>query len=200
MAFVPLRKAVEALGLHPNTLRKYADEGKIKSIKNAAGQRLFDTESFIRGDRDAVGVTIVCYCRVSSYKQRDALERQVAYMLQIYPDSEIIRDIGSGINFKRKGLQAILDRLLRGDKFTLAVACRDRLARFGFELIQYMVEKNGGKIVVLDQTVYCPTTELTQDLLSILHVFSCRMHGLRKYSKKIKEDLSKSDSISEENN
>jgi predicted site-specific integrase-resolvase len=112
-------------------------------------------------------------------------------MQSLYPTAEIIRDIGSGINFKRKGLQSLLERLMRGDKFTLVVACRDRLARFGFELFQFMVEQNGGQIVVLDQTVHCPESELTQDLLSILQVFSCRMHGLRKYSKKIKEDLSK---------
>ena len=192
MAYIPLRKAVEFLGLSPNTLRKYADEGKIKSIKNAAGQRLYDVESYVRGD--STRIATVCYCRVSSSKQRDDLDRQVAYMQSLYPKAEIIRDVGSGLNFKRKGLRSLLDRLLRGDKLTLVVACRDRLARFGFELIQYLVEQNGGSIVVLDQTVYCPNSELTADLLSILHVFSCRMHGLRKYSQKIKQDpdLSKS--------
>lgn len=196
MAFVPLRKAVEFLGLSPNTLRKYADEGKIKSIKNAAGQRLYDVESYIRGD--SIRTATVCYCRVSSSKQRDDLARQVTYLQSLYPESEIVKDIGSGLNFKRKGLQALLDRLLRGDKLTLVVACRDRLARFGFELIQYLVEQNGGKIVVLDQTVHCPSSELTQDLLSILHIFSCRMHGLRKYSQKIKEDPDLSESRSKE--
>jgi putative resolvase len=197
MAYIPLRKAVEFLGLHPNTLRKYADEGKIKSIKNSAGQRLYDVESYTRSD--STGVTTVCYCRVSSSKQRDDLDRQVVYMQSLYPTAEIIRDVGSGINFKRKGLQSLLDKIMRGDKFTLVVACRDRLARFGFELFQYMVEQNGGQIVVLDKTVHCPESELTQDLLSILHVFSCRMHGLRKYSKKIKEDLSLSNSCAENN-
>jgi predicted site-specific integrase-resolvase len=63
-----------------------------------------------------------------------------------------------------------------------------------------MVEQNGGQILVLDATVHCPNTELTQDLLSILHVFSCRMHGLRKYSEKIKEDLSQTEFCSEAEN
>ena len=194
MAYIPLRKAVEFLGLHPNTLRRYADEGKIKSIKNPAGQRLYDVESYIRG---STGTPTVCYCRVSSSKQRDDLDRQVAYMQSLYPEAEIIKDIGSGLNFKRKGLRSLLDRLLQGDKFMLVVACRDRLARFGFELVQYMVEQNGGQIVVLDKTVHSPQSELTQDLLSILHLFSYRMHGLRKYSKKIKEDLSEIESDTE---
>ncbi|MEG4883315.1 recombinase family protein, partial [Microcoleus sp. K1-B6] len=131
MAYIPLRKAVKFLGLHANTLRKYADEGKIKSIKNEAGQRLYDVESYQQ--RGAIGSAIVCYCRVSSTKQRDDLARQVEFMRQQYPDAEIIQDIGSGINFKRKGLQALLVRLMRGDQLTIAVACRDRLCRFGFE-------------------------------------------------------------------
>ncbi|WP_425311520.1 IS607 family transposase [Planktothrix rubescens] len=100
----------------------------------------------------------------------------------------MVRDIGSGLNFKRKGLQGLLVRLMRGDKLTIIVACRDRLCRFGFQLFEFMAEQNGGNIVVLENPIYCPETELTADLLSIIHVFSCRMHGLRSYSKKIKED------------
>ena len=169
----------------PIHLRKYADEGKIKSIKNPAGQRLYDVESYIR---DTVVATTVCYCRVSSTKQRDDLDRQVAYMQSIYPDAEIVRDIGSGLNFKRKGLQGLLVKLMRGDQLTIIVTCRDRLCRFGFQLFEFMVQQNGGGIVVLENSVHSPETELTADLLSILHVFSCRMHGLRSYIKKIKED------------
>ncbi|MGB7710986.1 MAG: IS607 family transposase [Microcoleus sp.] len=186
-AYIPLRKAVEFLGLHPHTLRKYADEGKIKSIKNEAGQRLYDVESYQRG---ATRTTVVCYCRVSSIKQRDDLAQQVEFLRQQYPDAEIIQDIGSGINFKRKGLQTLLVRFMRGEQLTIVVACRDRLCRFGFELFEFMAEQNGGKIVVLDRTVCCPETELTSDLLAILHGDRCRMHGLRSYSKKIKEDPS----------
>jgi len=111
-------------------------------------------------------------------------------MRQQYPDAEIIQDIGSGLNFKRKGLQVLLVRFMRGEQLTVVVACRDRLCRFGFELFEFMAQQNGGQIMVLDQTVHCPETELTSDLLAILHVFSCRMHGLRSYSKKIKEDPS----------
>ena len=183
--YIPLRKAVQELGLHPNTLRKYADEGIIPSIKNAAGQRLYDVQCYIRG---AVPAALVCYCRVSSPKQRDDLERQIACMRERYPTADIVRDIGSGLNFKRKGLRSLLQRLLAGDKLTLVVAHRDRLARFGFELLQFLVESNGGEIVVLDRPVHSPTTELTQDLLTILTVFSCRMHGLRKYRRQIEED------------
>jgi predicted site-specific integrase-resolvase len=185
MSYIPLRKAVEFLGLHPNTLRKYANEGKISYIKNEANQRLYDVESY---KRDATTASLVCYCRVSSPKQKDDLARQVEFMRERYPEAEIVQDIGSGLNFKRKGLRALLVRFMRGDKLTIVIACRDRLCRFGFELFQFMAEQNGGSIVVLSSPVHCPESELTADLLAILHVFSCRMHGLRSYSKKIKED------------
>ncbi len=185
MGYVPLRKAVEILGLHPNTLRKYADEGKIEIIKNEAGQRLYNIQSYIRGASIA---SLICYGRVSSAKQKDDLKRQVEFMQNQYPEAEVIKDIGSGLNFKRKGLRTILNRLLQGDRLTIVVTCRDRLTRFGFELIQYLVEQNNGKIVVLDKTIYCPESEMVADVLSIIHIFSCRVHGLRKYSKKIKED------------
>jgi predicted site-specific integrase-resolvase len=185
MRLLKSNKASKLLGLSPNTLRKYADSGEIKIIRTNSGQRLYDIESFIGQQTKS---ETICYCRVSSYKQKDDLERQVIYMQQRYPQASITKDIGSGINFKRKGLNTILEKLLSGSKLTLIVAYRDRLARFGTELIEYLVKQNGGQFVVLNQINYSPQEELTQDLLSILHVFSCRMHGLRKYSNKIKED------------
>ena len=109
-------------------------------------------------------------------------------MRKQHPKAEIVQDIGSGLNFKRKGLQALLVRLMRPDQLQIVVACRDRLCRFGFELFEFMVKQNGGEILVLSNPAYSPETELTADILAILHVFSCRMHGLKSYSQKIKED------------
>jgi predicted site-specific integrase-resolvase len=185
MRLLKTKVASEVLGLHPNTLRKYANEGQIKTIKTESGQRLFDVDSYLGDKKD---FKIVCYCRVSSYKQKDDLERQVSYMQQRFPNAETIKDIGSGINFKRKGLTALLDRVLQGEKLRLVVAYKDRLARFGFEMLEYMVKQNGGEVMVLNRIDCSPQEELTKDLLNIIHVFSCRMHGLRKYSNKIKED------------
>ena len=109
-------------------------------------------------------------------------------MRELYPDAEIVQDIGGGLNWKRKGLVSLLERLHRGDKLRIVVAHRDRLARFGFELIQWLAEQNGGGIVVLDNTDYSPEEELTEDILAILHTFSCRLHGLRRYRNAIQED------------
>lgn len=184
--YVTLREAKKILGLHPNTLRKYADDGIIESIKTPSGQRRFNVESFINQKQSTIQT--ILYCRVSSAKQTDDLQNQKDYLLSKYPGAEIIADVGSGLNFKRKGLRAILERLLQGDSIKLVVAERDRLCRFGFELIEYLVTKNGGEIVVLNQSEYSPEGELVSDILSIIHVFSCRVRGMRKYKNQIKED------------
>lgn len=133
MVYVSAKKASELLDYTPDHLRRMANEGKIDTIRTGSGHRRYNVEKYIRNESSAI--TTLCYCRVSSSKQRDDLERQVNYMRSIYPEAEIIRDIGSGINFKRKGLNALLDRLLQGDKLQVVIAHRDRLAQFGIDLI-----------------------------------------------------------------
>jgi predicted site-specific integrase-resolvase len=181
MKYLTSQKTCEILGVLPNTLRYGASQSKIEHIVTPYGQRKYHVESFLGKNKNAIGI---CYCRVSSSKQRDDIQRQIEFMQSRYPTHQIIKDIVRYLNFKRKGLKSVLGRLLDFDQLELVVAHKDRLARFGFELIQYIVEQNGGEIVVLGQTVHCPKDELTQDLLTILHVFFCRMHGLRKYKNK----------------
>ena len=111
--------------------------------------------------------------------------------LGLYPDAEIVTDVAGGLNWKRRGLVSILERLHRGDKLDVVVAHRDRLARFGFELIEWLVQQNGGRVVVLNQQDASPESELTEDLLAILHTFppeADRMHGLRRYRTAIAAD------------
>ena len=114
-------------------------------------------------------------------------------MQERYPNAEIVSDVGGGLNFRRKGLVALLERLHRGDKLRIVVAHRDRLARFGFELIEWLAEQNGGGVLVLDNTDHSPEQELTQDILAILHTFSYRLHGLRRFRNAIKADPGLSD-------
>ncbi|MBC6419167.1 MAG: IS607 family transposase [Prochloron sp. SP5CPC1] len=128
MPYVPTRIASKELGLCANTLRKYAKENKIQYIKNEAGQRLYDVESY---KTQTSPTRVVLYCRVSSNKQRPDLERQAEYLFGKFPRAEIIKDIGSGLNYKRKGLKTILERCLQGNKLKIVVAHRDRLCRFG---------------------------------------------------------------------
>ena len=185
MELLSTKKASEILGIHPNTLRKWADEGKIKYIRTDAGQRRFDVASFLQSSSHRRKIV---YARVSSRNQKDDLASQVREMRSRYPDHEVIEDIGSGLNFKRKGLQALLDAILSGEVAEVVVAHRDRLCRFGFELLESLANKHNCRLVVLDNTALSPQAELVQDILSILHVFSSRLYGLRRYRRAIQED------------
>ena len=191
--YKPPREAAQTLGITVEHLRRMERAGEITCIRTGGGHRRYDVQSFIDA-QTRTDITTVGYCRVSGKSQSDDLASQVAYLQQHYPEAEIIKDFGSGINFNRKGLRTLLERILRGDKLRVVVAHRDRLARFGGEVIQFLVEQNGGEVVVLNETVYgSPEEELTADLLAILHVFSCRMPGLRRYRDQIKEDRNLSD-------
>jgi predicted site-specific integrase-resolvase len=183
--FIPSRKAVKYLGVCSNTLRKWADEGKIQYIRNPAGQRLYNVSSL---EQSSPTCKSYCYCRVSSTKQKDDLSRQKEYMQCKFPEHTILTDIGSGINFKRKQFLWLLEQASLGNIKEVVVAHRDRLCRFGFELIEWFFSKYNVKLLVLDDSKSSPQQELVTDLLSILTVFSCRVHGLRKYSNQIKED------------
>jgi len=92
------------------------------------------------------------------------------------------------LNFKRKGLLALLERVLSGDVGMVVVANKDRLCRFGFELIAWLSKLQSCEILVLNNHVLSPEREMLEDVLAIIHVFSCRLYGLRKYKKHIKED------------
>lgn len=180
--YVTSREACKILGVHANTLRNWANANKIKYYTTESGQRRYDIQDYLK---EKQGTAQVVYCRVSSPKQLDDLERQATFMAKQYSSAEIVKDIGSGIDFKREGLKAILERAMQGDKLEVVVAHRDRLSRFGYELIEWIIERSGGRVVVLDQTTLSPEQELTADLLSVLQVFSCRMHGLRNYKSKV---------------
>ena len=188
--YVPSRKACLELGVHANTLRRWADEGKIRYIKTASGQRRYDCSSV---EKKSSTKKNYCYCRVSSAKQKDDLERQVQFMQSKYPDYTILKDVGSGLNFKRKQLRFLLEECSQGRVGEVVVAYRDRLCRFGFELLEWFFSQNAVKLVVLEQQEFSPQQELVADLLSVITAFSCRVHGLRKYRDSIKKDTGISD-------
>ena len=191
--YKPPREAAQTLGITVDHLRRMERAGEITCIRTGGGHRRYDVQSFIDA-QTRTDITTIGYCRVSRKSQSDDLASQVAYLQKHYPEAEIIKDFGSGIDFKRKGLRTLLERILRGDKLRVVVAHRDRLARFGGEVIQFLVEQNGGEVVVLNETVYSSEEELIADLLAILRVFSGRMSGLQRYCDQIKEDRNLSDS------
>jgi predicted site-specific integrase-resolvase len=200
--YVSAKEARKYLNVTSNTLRVWADKGKIECIRSGkeGTHRFYKIKNFLEDcsnkpkhpsqEEKKPERRKICYCRVSTRNQRDDLGRQEEYLRSRYPNHEYIKDIGSGINFKRKGLKAILEQAFKGNIEELVVAHKDRLCRFGFDIFKYIIEElSGGKVVVLDDSKSSPEQELVSDVLSIINVFSARINGLRKYKTRIKNDL-----------
>jgi predicted site-specific integrase-resolvase len=191
--FVSINEASDITGLSIQTIRKLGDTNEVKCYKTPSGHRRFDKqglEAFCHAKfiDEQIPTNKKCnyiYTRVSSKKQLDDLSRQIEYIKQRraeYASYTFISDVASGINFKRKGLQTILESCIQGTIGELVVAHRDRLSRFGFDLIKTIVEKAGGTITVLDdEQNKSSEQELAEDLLSIIHIYSCRQMGKRSY-------------------
>lgn len=194
--FVPAREAKKVLQVSYATLRRLCDSGSIQCVRNGPkGCRFYNIRQYINKSTNFQNHVqsntkkSICYCRVSSRNQKDDLERQIAYMRIAYPKHEIVSDIGSGLNYKRKGFKTILDDAIQGNIKEIVVAHKDRLCRFGFEFFESIVKKySNGQLLVLNDEKLSPESELAKDILQVLTVFSARVNGFRKYSKKIKKD------------
>ena len=177
------KEASELLGVSQQTLRKYADSGKIDSKRTLGNQRLYNVGKYLRQNEETDKVH-VCYCRVSSYGQKDDLDHQIEYMKGKYPDYEIISDIGSGINFKRTGLKKLINYAIDGKLETLVVSYKDRLCRIGYDMLEYIfLEYSNTNIIVekhKDETI---NEEISNDILQIITVYSAKIHGMRRYKK-----------------
>lgn len=201
--YISIGEASVYTGLSQDTLRRYFKQGKVMGFTSAGGQRRFEVKSLselcsvnLQSDKiHEMGVEqpkrkkSIIYARVSSKKQADDLERQIQYIQseleqrgQKIDDYEIISDIGSGINFNKKGTDILLDYAMSRTIKEVVVANRDRLSRFGFDLFKAIIKKSGGKLTVLnDGENKSSEQELAEDLLSIVHIFSCKQMGKRSY-------------------
>lgn len=194
--FVTPKEAVKILGVHPQTLYKYEKSGLIETIRTPGGKRLYNLDDYLGKLKttveDADNKKLkVCYCRVSTPGQKDDLKRQVDFMTDKYPEHEMITDIGSGINFKRKGLQKIIRLAMNNKLDEIVIAYKDRLCRIGYDLIEFIInEFSNAKIVIEHDMKFSPEEEITNDLLQIITVFSARVNGLRSYKKIMQNDIS----------
>lgn len=188
--YVKPNEAANTLGVCLRTLRRWEAEGKINTIKTPSGQRRYDIEKFIKKESEPEGgrATVV-YARVSTRPQKADLDRQVERLSTLYPGAEIVKEVGGGLNFRRKGLIKLLGRVLRGDIAIIVVAHKDRLARFGFDIIEWLCEQFDCQIVVLNQISLSPHAELVQDIVAILHSFSSRLYSIRRLENQIKQEL-----------
>jgi len=211
--FIAGSKASKILGVHQKTLYAWEEKNIIETIRTPGGKRLYNVKKYLsevqknkkketikKNIEDNVAGTEdieklleilddtkkkIVYGRVSSNGQKDDLTRQVALLQQKYPEHELITDIGSGMNLNRKGLRKIIDMAIRGEIEEVVVVHRDRLCRFGYELIEDIISKySNGKITIIEEVEDKePREELVEDVLQIMNIFVAKMNGLRKYNK-----------------
>ena len=192
--FVKIGEAAKLLGVSVQALRNWEMEGKIMpSHRTPGGQRMYDLAELL-GVNDLTYPTIA-YARVSSSDQKEDLERQHA-VLEAFCNkngwqTEIIRDLGSGMNYKKKGLLHLLELMVHGQMSRLVITHKDRLLRFGAEIVFRICELKGIEVVIINKGEQ-PSfeEELTRDVMEIMTVFCAKLYGQRSHkSKKMAEDI-----------
>lgn len=184
----------ELINVSVRTLQRWDNEGILKAFRTPTNRRYYTNEQYkeFKGITSSDKKTII-YTRVSTSNQKDDLRNQVEFLKQ-YANAkgiivnEVIEDYGSGLNYNRKKWNKLIDECMTSDISTIIITHKDRFIRFGFEWFERFLEKFNVKIIVVNNESLSPTEELVQDIISILHIFSCRIYGLRKYKKIIKED------------
>ncbi|NMG21616.1 IS607 family transposase [Brasilonema bromeliae] len=184
---IGVKEAAELLGVSTKTIRRWEAEGKIKSVRTEGGHRRFEISQLLGTKTD--GSLTIGYARVSSYEQKQDLERQVI-VLETYCAKhgwcfEIIQDLGSGLNYRKKGLIRLIKLICSYQVERLVVTHKDRLLRFGSELIFTICEIFGVEVIVINRTEDSTFEEdLAQDVLEIITVFSARLYGSRSHKNK----------------
>lgn len=198
MKYYSIGQFSKLIGKNPQTLREWDKKDILKPHHVApTGYRYYSQEQLnhflgIKGEKQ-LNKKVIGYCRVSSHKQKDDLERQIenvkTYMIARGYQFEVITDIGSGINYNKKGLNKLIDMITNSEVEKVVVLYKDRLIRFGYELIENLCDKYGTTIEIIDTTEKTEDQELVEDLIQIVTVFSCRLQGKRanKAKKMIKE-------------
>ena len=185
------------IGVSAQTLRNWDNNGKLHPHHTtASGYRYYSEEQLnqVMNVKPNNKRITIGYCRVSSHKQKDDLERQIEnvriYLTAKGQPFEIISDIGSGINYKKKGLQELMKRISQNQVDKVVVLYKDRLLRFGFELVEYIASLFNCEIEIIDHTEKSEQQELVEDLVQIITVFSCKLQGkMANKAKKIVQEL-----------
>jgi putative resolvase len=184
---ITIQEASKILGVTPKTLRLWEKEGKIQCYKTEGGHRRYQLTELLSGTKKTS--LTVAYARVSSPDQKKDLERQ-CQVLEIYCaskgfDLELIRDLGSGLNYKKKGLIRLIKLICSNQVDRLVITHKDRLLRFGSELIFSLCEHFGVEVIIINRTEDSSFEEdLAKDVLEIITVFSARLYGSRSHKNK----------------
>ena len=178
-----------------NTLQRWDREGILKAHRTPTNRRYYTINDYnkVMGIQDSSENQVndvIIYARVSNQNQKDDLKNQIEFLRTYanakgYIITDVITDIESGLNYKRKGFNSIL---YSEAKQKILISYKDRFVRFGYDWFNNFLKSKGSELVVVNNETLSPHQELVEDLISIIHIFSCRIYGLRKYKKKIKDD------------
>lgn len=196
MAIYKPKEMAKKLNVTVRTLQRWDRIGKLPAKRSPTNRRYYTDDQLLQflgkpqDDRK-----IVAYARVSTYGQKDDLRDQVAFIRQYANGKgiildETITDIGSGLNYNRKKWNQLMRNVEKGKIKTIFITYKDRFIRFGFDWFERFCNEHNTEIIVLNNPDTSPDQELVDDVISIIHVFSCRLYGLRKYKNKIRHDKS----------
>ena len=186
----------ELLGVSVKTLQRWDRENTLKAKRTPTDRRYYTYEQYLefKGINSANNnrKTII-YSRVSTNWQKDDLKNQIEFLLNFTSSKgiivdETIEDIGSGLNYNHKKWNKLIEECMENKVDSIIVTHKDRFIRFGYDWFERFLSKYNVKIIVVNNELLSLQEELAQDIISILHVFSCRIYGLRKYKKKIEGD------------
>ena len=191
------KEMAKRLNVTVQTLQNWDKKGTLKAHRTPTNRRFYTEDQYAQyiGQTTNTDRLNVAYARVSTYNQKDDLKNQLDFIRQYANTKGIIlnqeiTDIGSGLNYKRKKWNQLLNMVMENKINQIFITYQDRFIRFGFDWFEDLCKQHGTKIVVINNPATSPDQELVNDLISIIHVFSCRLYGLRKYKKKIKDDHS----------
>ena len=189
------KEFAELINVSVKTLQRWDREGILKAHRTPTDRRYYTYDQYLayKGIKNQQGRKTVIYTRVSTSNQKEDLMNQVEF-LKTFANArgiivdEVIQDLGSGLNYNRHKWNRLLDDCMKNEVDTIIISHKDRFVRFGYDWFERFLAKFDVKILVVQNELHSPQEELVEDIISILHVFSCRMYGLRKYKKRIKED------------
>lgn len=188
-------------------MQRWDNDNKLKAYRTLTNRRYYTYEQYLKytGKTDVNDKRkIVIYTRVSTSNQKEDLKNQVEFLRQ-YANAkgiivdEVIEDYGSGLNYNRKKWNKLIDECMENKVKTIIISHKDRFIRFGYDWFERFLSKFEVSFIIVNNESLSPQEELVQDIISILHIFSCRIYGLRKYKNKIRKDKEVEKSIQNRN-